>query len=112
MIFGFIRVGTNARAFQNPMTSSEAAGRVRDWLKQPAVHVLGTDAAHVENVLKLLEKLGTAGNLVTDAQIAAIAIDHKAVLHTSDADFIRFAGLRWFNPITSAGSHALQKPRA
>jgi predicted nucleic acid-binding protein len=46
------------------------------------------------------KSLGTAGNLVTDAQIAAVAIEHDAVVHTADADFIRFKGLRWLNPIT------------
>src|SRR5438309_5986433 len=77
VIFGFVRVGTNARAFENPMSPMEAAERVRDWLKQPIVQVLTPDANHVEHTLKLLEKLGTAGNLATDAQIAAIAIEHE-----------------------------------
>lgn len=50
-----------------------------------------------------------AGNLVTDAQIAVIALEHDAVLHTSDADFIRFPGLRWFNPISGDGSRSSRK---
>jgi predicted nucleic acid-binding protein len=51
-----------------------------------------------------LETLGAAGNLVSDAQMAALAMDHEAVLHTADTDFVRFEGLRWFNPITGTAS--------
>ena len=104
VIFGFVRIGTNARAFQHPMTPSEAAGHVRSWLEQPPGELLEPGFGHVESVLKLLEGLGTAGNLVTDAQIAAASLDHGAVLHTTDTDFIRFADLRWLNPISGAGN--------
>jgi predicted nucleic acid-binding protein len=73
---------------------------VRSWLQQDTVTIPETTPDHFERVLGLLESLGTAGNLVTDAQIAATAIAHDAVVHTADADFIRFAGLRWLNPLT------------
>ena len=91
------------------MTATEAAGNVRSWLGQSVVQVLFSDSGHTEQVLKLLENLGTAGNLVTDAQIAAAAIEHGAVAHTADADFVRFPDLRWFNPITGRGSHTLRR---
>lgn len=64
---------------------------------------------HVEQVLKLLETLGTAGNLVSDAQMAALALECDAVLHTGDSDFMRFRGLRWFNPLTGMGSARLRQ---
>ena len=83
---------------------------MRSWTAQPVVSRLGVDASHVEAVLKSLEGLGTAGNLVTDAQIAAVAIEHGAVVHTTDTDFVRFTGLRWFNPISGVGSRGLRKP--
>src|SRR5688500_8359107 len=83
VIFGFIRIGTHPRVFQHPMTPSEAAGHARSWLAQPVVQLLESSADHVEQVLKLLVTLGTAGNLLTDAQIAALAIEHEAVLHTA-----------------------------
>ena len=111
VLFGFVRVATSPRAFRQPMTPSEAAGHVRSWTRQPVAQVLESGADHVEQVLDLLETLGTAGNLVTDAQIAAIAIEHNAVVHTADADFVRFRGVRWFNPITRAGSRSLKKAR-
>ncbi len=107
VVFGFVRVGTNARAFQHPMTPAEAARHVRSWLNRPVVQVLDSGPHHVEQVLTFLEGVGAAGNLVTDAQIAAIALDHGALLHTSDSDFVRFSGVRWFNPITGAGSRSL-----
>jgi len=109
VVFGFVRITTNARAFQHPMTPSEAAGHVRSWLEQPPVQVLDPGPDHLRHTLKLLETLGTAGNLVSDAQMAALAIDHDAVLHTADADFVRFQGLRWFNPITGTGSASLRR---
>jgi len=103
VLFGFVRIGTSPRVFRHPMGVAEAAGHVRSWLKQPVAQLLDTGHDHVEDVLKLLENLGTAGNLVTDGQLAALAIDYNATIHTSDADFIRFKGLKWFNPIHSTG---------
>jgi hypothetical protein len=100
VVFGFLRLSTNARAFRHPLTAAEAGSHVRSWLDQEAVTIAETVPDHIERVLGQLESLGTAGNLVTDAQIAAVAIENDAVVHTADADFIRFKGLRWLNPIT------------
>jgi uncharacterized protein len=111
VVFGFVRLATNARAFHNPMTPAEAAGHVRSWLEQPPVQVLEPGPDHIQQVLQLLEGLGTAGNLVSDAQMAALALEHEAVLHTADADFVRFPGLRWFNPITATGSRRLRRTK-
>jgi len=111
VVFGFVRVGTNARVFQHPLTPAEAAGHIRNWLGQPVVKLLEFSPDHVERVLGLVESLGTAGNLLTDARIAAIAIENGAVLHTADADFVRFQNLRWLNPITGIGSRSLRRGR-
>lgn len=110
VLFGFARIVTHPRVFRNPMTAAEAAGHVRSWLDQPPVQVLAPGSAHVMDTLALLESLGTAGNLVTDAHIAALIMDHEAVLHTADADFVRFPKLRWFNPITGVASARLEGP--
>lgn len=112
VVFGFVRIGTHARVFENPMTPTEAAGHVRSWLAQPMARILEPGSDYTEQVLKLLETIGAAGNLVTDAQIAALAIELGAVLHTADSDFLRFSGLRWFNPITGAASGKLGKSTA
>lgn len=110
-VFGFIRIGTNRRVFANPLTPIEAAEHVRSWQAQPVVQILEPGADHVAKVLTLLETLGTGGNLVTDAQLAALALEHSAVLHTADADFLRFRGLRWFNPITGVASRGLPRSK-
>jgi hypothetical protein len=101
VLFAFARISTNPRVFSNPLSVNEAADVVRSWLHQPPAQVLEPAADHVEQVLRLLERIGTAGNLVTDAQIAALTIAHGAVLHTVDADFLRFPGLKWINPLTA-----------
>jgi hypothetical protein len=100
VVFGFIRISTNARAFHHPMTAVESIAHVRAWLEQPPVRLADTTPDHAERVLALIADLGTAGNLVTDVQIAAVAMANDAVLYTADADFLRFKGLRWRNPLT------------
>ena len=104
VVFGFVRISTSARVFENPLTPGEAAGHIRAWLAQPIVQVLEPRDTHIDRVLSLLESLGTGANLVTDAQIAALVIESDAVLHTADADFLRVSGLRWFNPLTGMTS--------
>ncbi len=104
VVLGFVRIATHPRIFRDPLSAAEAAGQVRRWMARPQVKWLEPGSGHIEDVLSLLESVGVAGNLVTDAQLAAAALQHNAVLHTTDADFTRFAGLRWFNPITGSGS--------
>ena len=100
VIFAFVRVGTNTRAFTEPMTLSEASARVSSWMARRITHVLEPDADHVRRVLELLAAAGSAGgNMVTDAQIAATAIAHRAVVHTADRDFMRFPGLTCRYPL-------------
>src|SRR5690242_2580719 len=76
VLFGFVRICTNPRVFQNPISVTRAAGHIRSWLLQPVTQVLNSSADQTDQALRLLEALGTAGNLVTDAQIAALALDH------------------------------------
>jgi len=111
VVFGFLRVGTNARVFHKPLSPAEASASIRSWFAQPVVQFLAPGPDHTERVLTLLEGLGTGGNLVTDAQIAATAIENDAILHTSDADFIRFPNLRWFNPISGMGTLSVRRAR-
>ena len=106
VIFAFMRISSSPRVFQNPMSVSEAVDHIRSWLKQPQVQVLETGAKHIEQTLQLLEHIGTGGNLVTDAQIAALAIEYDAMLNTTDTDFVRFPNLRWRNPLTGAAGRS------
>jgi toxin-antitoxin system PIN domain toxin len=111
VVFGFVRVATSARAFRRPLSTADAVAHVRSWAHRPVTQVLECGPDDVEKALGLLQQVGAAGNLVTDAQIAAAAIEHHAVVHTSDADFVRFPGVRWFNPISGLGSRSLKSSR-
>ena len=95
----FIRLTTNARVFESPLTASQALDLVDGWLAQPCATVVHPTRRHALVLRELLEPLGTAGNLTTDAHLAALAVEHGAELCSSDADFSRFAGLRWVNPL-------------
>ena len=99
VILGFIRIGTHRHILAKPLSVAAACGRVRAWLAQPQVTILHPGERHAQILFGLLEDLGTGGNLTTDAHLAALAIEYQAELHTTDADFARFSGLRWKNPI-------------
>ena len=98
-MLGFIRISTHRHVLTNPLPIKAACGHVRDWLSQPYVSVLHPGDRHAEILISLLDRLGTAGNLTTDAHLAALAIEHQAELHSTDADFERFPGLRHRNPL-------------
>lgn len=98
-MLGFVRIATHRQVLANPMPAATACAHARAWLAQPYVTVLDPGARHAEILFGLLESLGTAGNLTTDAHLAALAIEYQAELHSTDADFGRFPGLRWANPL-------------
>ncbi len=72
---------------------------VESWLAQPQVSILHAGERHTSIVFSLLRELGSAGNLTTDAHLAALAMEHQADLHSTDADFTRFPGLKYHNPV-------------
>jgi toxin-antitoxin system PIN domain toxin len=96
---GFLRVVTNRRAVPNPITVNDAIRQVGGWLARPNVTILHPGDRHAVILFGLLEHLGVGGNLTTDAHLAALAIEYQAELHSNDADFARFPGLRWRNPL-------------
>jgi toxin-antitoxin system PIN domain toxin len=99
VVLGFLRIITNPRVFENPAPVPDAIRYVRSWLERPNVQLLNTGVRHLDVFFGHLEQLGAAGNLTTDAYLAALAQEYQAVLHTADLDFQRFPGLRWTNPI-------------
>lgn len=99
-ILGFVRISTHRHILRYPLPVDAACATARSWLAQPQVNVLHPGDRHGEILFGLLGSLGTAGNLTTDAHLAALAIEHQAELHSTDADFKRFPGLRWSNPLT------------
>jgi len=102
VILAFIRLVTNPRVFNGPLDASTAIAIVRGWLEQPNAIIADPTDRHLALLGDLLEAAGTAGNLTSDAHLAALAIEHGADLHSADNDFARFAGLSWANPL--AGS--------
>lgn len=99
VVFGFVRISTHSRVFREPLAVSEAAAHVRSWLALRHVQLHEMLAEDVECALGFLEAAGTAGNLTTDAQIAAVALRLDAEVQTSDLDFGRFPQVRFVNPL-------------
>jgi len=97
-ILGFIRISTQRRIIDRPMFARDAIARVRSWLELPNVEIISPGDRHGEILFRLIEEMGTAGDLTTNAHLAALAIEHRAQLVSTDTDFARFRGLRWFNP--------------
>lgn len=99
VLLGFLRLSTHAAVFASPLTANEALDVVDGWLAQPPVTVVHPGRRHAAHLRELLAAFGTAGNVVTDAHLAALAIEHGAELCSADADFSRFPGVRWFDPL-------------
>lgn len=93
-LLAFIRIGTSGALLANPMTADDALAQVETWLGAPAAVVAHPTARHAGVLRGLLSGAGTAGNLTTDAHLAALAIEHGADLVSYDRDFARFAGVR------------------
>ena len=99
VLFALIRLSTNRKVFSQPLTVDEAFAYVENWLQFPMVSWLDSEAADFAAAKKLLKSAGTGANLVTDAQIAAVALRLKATVHTADFDFGRFPAVKWMNPL-------------
>ncbi len=99
VLTAFVRIGTNPRVYQRPLTIDEAFKRVQSWLEQPCVRVIHATGRHLEVFADLLALGQATANLVPDAHLAALAIEHGCILCSTDGDFARFPGLSWKNPL-------------
>jgi len=99
VLLAFIRLTTNPRVMTSPFSSDEALDVVDGWLARSNVVVVHPTERHAAVLRELLAPVGTAGNLVTDAHLAALAIEYGAELNSCDADFSRFTGVRWIDPL-------------
>ena len=99
VIVGYLRLTTNRSVQLEPASVPEAIRHIRSWLERPQVEILTPGPRHLDLLDSLLHDAGASGNLVMDAHLAALAIEHNAELHSNDADFSRFPGLRWINPL-------------
>lgn len=99
VMLGFVRLTTRTVVFATPLAPDDALDVVDGWLARPQVTVVHPGPRHAALLRELLAPLGSAGNLVQDAHLAALAREHGATLHSRDADFGRFEGLRWRDPL-------------
>ena len=100
-MLGFVRLMSNPRVLAHPMAAPEAAGLCTSWLEEPNVDVVLPGPNHLDILANLLEGR-TSPNLVTDAHLAALAIEHQAELHSNDSGFSRFSGLTWRDPVADS----------
>ncbi len=96
---GFLRIMSSRRILVAPLTMAEAITHVHSWLEQPQTRIIHPGPRHLDRVQDLAMRLGMTGEMTTDLHLAALAIEYQAELHSNDADFSRFPGLRWINPL-------------
>jgi hypothetical protein len=101
VLSAFIRISTNPRAFERPLSLEQALARVRSWLEQPCVKIIQPTERHWTVFQQMLKDGQAVANLVTDAHLAALAVEHGCELVSTDADFARFPTLRWKNPLSA-----------
>lgn len=107
-LVAFLRVATNRRVFREPALLRDAWRLVETWLDRDVAWIPSPTDRHREVLSDLLSAPGVEGNLVHDAHLAALAIEHGLELCSADGDFARFPGLRWSNPLAAAaGSSGL-----
>ena len=100
VLLAFLRLATRPGLFQRPLPIRTAFNLVASWLEQPPAAIVHPGPRHFQILRQLLLPLGAASNLISDAHLAALAIEHGAELASSDRDFARFPGLRWRNPLS------------
>jgi uncharacterized protein len=99
VLLAFLRLTTRPGLFRSPLPVNTAFDVVDFWLGQSTATIVHPGPRHLALLTELLQPLGTAGNLTSDAHLAAIALEHDAELCSTDTDFARFKGLRWRNPL-------------
>lgn len=94
----FVRLATKSNVFERPLTTDEAFDQVERWLDEPSAVMLAPTVRHTALLRDLLLSAGGEGNLVTDAHLAALAIEHRGQIVSFDRDFERFPGVTWERP--------------
>ena len=99
VVGAFIRISTNPRVFETPLSMEQALSRVQSWLDQPCVRLIHPTTRHWTVFRRLLSEGQAVGNLVTDAHLAALSIEYGCEMISTDSDFSRFPGVNWKNPL-------------
>jgi toxin-antitoxin system PIN domain toxin len=95
----FLRIATHPRASERPLAPAEAWQRIADWLACDVVWIPEPGERHAEILGALVTRHRVAGNLVLDAQLAALAVEHGLTVYSADTDFARFVEVGWHNPL-------------
>lgn len=98
VLLAFLRLVTHAAIFPRPLDPHDALDVVRGWLSRPTAVIVEPTPRHIVVLADLLVVVGTAGNLVNDAHVAALSLEHGCEIVSYDADFVRFPGVRWRTP--------------
>jgi uncharacterized protein len=99
VLLAFLRLTTRPGLFRDPLRIGTAFDLIDFWLEQTSVSIIHPGPRHGAIMRELLEPLGAGGNLTSDAHLAALALEHRAELCSTDRDFERFPGLKWRNPL-------------
>lgn len=99
VLLAFLRLSTRPALFPRPLRPDQALGLIDSWLAQPCAGIVQPTERHLDVLKEMLAPFGAAGNLVSDAHLAAVAREHGAEICSCDADFARFPGVRWINPL-------------
>lgn len=102
-LVAFVRISTNPRASREPLTPDEAWQQVEEWVTAPRSWVPEPTSGYGRVLGRLIQQHQVRGPLVTDAQLAALALDHGVPVVSTDTDFARFPQLRWINPLLTSG---------
>jgi uncharacterized protein len=97
-LLAFLRLATRETLFPRPLSRGQAVRQVKEWLGAPGAVLVNPSPRHADVLSGLLASAGTAGNLVNDAHLAALAVENRADVVSYDADFGRFEGVRWRRP--------------
>lgn len=95
----FLRISTHPRAFARPLAPSVAWERITDWLAAPATWIPSPGPSHPALLGELVVRYEVRGNMIPDAQLAALALEHGLAVCSADTDFARFSEVRWENPL-------------
>jgi toxin-antitoxin system PIN domain toxin len=99
VILAFLRLTTRPGLFRNPMPLDVSFDLIDSWLENPSVIIVEPGPRHRAILRELLSTAGTAGNLTSDAHLAALALEQRAEICSFDQDFMRFPGVKWRNPL-------------
>jgi len=97
-LLAFVRLSTRQGLFPSPLRPEDSIGQVADWLGAPTAVTVGPTPRHAEILGRMVAVVGAGGNLVNDAHLAALAVEHRGSVVSYDSDFGRFPAVRWDRP--------------